>query len=70
MYLDEFLIKNVRFLQIFISKKWGFTKFDRQRYEELRDQGRLAPDGCNVKYRPEHGPLAAWEKVQAQIYAE
>lgn len=56
-------------LQIFISKKWGFTKFDRARYEELRDDGRLAPDGCQVKYRPEHGPMAAWEKVQTQIYS-
>lgn len=55
--------------KIFISKKWGFTKFDRAQYEELRDEGRLQPDGCNVKYRPEHGPLAAWDKVQTQMYA-
>ena len=29
--------------------------------------GRLAPDGVNVKYRPEHGPLKAWKKVQLEL---
>lgn len=66
----DYSFENSFFKQIFISKKWGFTKFERQEYEDLRDEGRLAPDGCNVKYRPEHGPMAAWEKVQAAIYAE
>lgn len=55
--------------KIFISKKWGFTKFEREVYEGLRDGGRLAQDGCNVKYRPDHGPLTAWEKVQREAYA-
>lgn len=55
--------------KIYISKKFGFTKYDREEYEDLKEQGRLAPDGCNVQYRPEHGPLAAWKKVQADIYA-
>lgn len=54
--------------KIFVSKKWGFTKYDRDVYEEMRDSGRLAPDGCNVKYRPDHGPLAAWEKVQKDLH--
>jgi len=53
--------------KIFVSKKWGFTKYDRDTYETLRDDNRLAHDGCNVKYRPEHGPLAAWEKTQREI---
>ncbi|KAH8308627.1 hypothetical protein KR044_009063, partial [Drosophila immigrans] len=56
-------------LQIYVSKKWGFTKYERERYEELRDDNRLEPDGCNVKYRPEHGPMAAWEKAQRDVYA-
>lgn len=50
--------------KIYISKKWGFTKFERGQYEELRDGGRLSHDGCNVQYRREHGPLAAWKKAQ------
>ena len=54
--------------KIFVSKKWGFTKYDRDVYETLRDENRLAPDGCNVQYRPEHGSMAAWEKVQRDLY--
>ena len=55
--------------KIYISKKWGFTKYERERYEELRDDNRLEPDDSNVKYRPEHGPMAAWEKAQREVYA-
>ncbi|MBY0594943.1 uL16 family ribosomal protein, partial [Bacillus bingmayongensis] len=40
--------------KIYVSKKWGFTKYEREEFEQLRDDGRFANDGCNVKYRPEH----------------
>lgn len=50
--------------KIHISKKWGFTKYERQEFEDLRSAGRLSYDGANVQYRPEHGPLAAWKKHQ------
>ncbi|XP_015184509.1 PREDICTED: 60S ribosomal protein L10 [Polistes dominula] len=50
--------------KIYVSKKWGFTKYDRAVYEELKAAGRLAPDGCNVKYLPEHGPLEEWKKFR------
>jgi len=53
--------------KIYISKKWGFTKWDRPVYEEMRAEGRLMPDGVGVKYLPEHGPLSAWCKVQAEL---
>lgn len=53
--------------KIYISKKWGFTKFDRDVFEDLKNQGRLAPDGCNVQYRREHGPLADWKKAQEDL---
>jgi len=53
--------------KIFISKKWGFTRWERPKYEELKELGRLAPDGCNVQYRPEHGPLNEWRKVQQEL---
>merc|ERR1712107_451236 len=53
--------------KIFVSKKWGFTKFERDDYEEMRANGRLQPDGSHVKYLPEHGPLAKWCKVQAEL---
>ncbi|CAG5011573.1 unnamed protein product [Parnassius apollo] len=55
--------------KIYVSKKWGFTKYEREEFEKLREEGRLANDGCNVKYRPEHGPLDSWRKVQNEIYA-
>lgn len=48
--------------KIAVSKKWGFTKFERENFEELRSQNRLIPDGANVKYMPNHGPLAVWKK--------
>lgn len=50
-----------------MSKKWGFTKWDREQYEEMRANGRLRLDGVNVKYLPEHGPLSEWCKVQAEL---
>merc|ERR1712228_718658 len=46
--------------KIYISKKWGFTKWDREEYDDLRANGTLQADGCNVKYLPNHGPLAKW----------
>jgi large subunit ribosomal protein L10e len=42
---------------IVTSRKWGFTKFDRAEYEQLRDSGRLLNDGANVKLLKPHGSL-------------
>ncbi|KAG8224706.1 hypothetical protein J437_LFUL006093 [Ladona fulva] len=53
--------------KIYVSKKWGFTKFEREEYERLKNDGRLEQDGCNVKYRSEHGPLSTWKKVQLEL---
>lgn len=53
--------------KIYVSKKWGFTKWDRDQYESMRAEGRLMPDGVNVKYVPEHGPLSSWCKIQAEM---
>ncbi|CAF5066316.1 unnamed protein product [Rotaria magnacalcarata] len=50
--------------KIFVSDKWGFTKFTREDYDRLWQQGQLAYDGVNVKYLPNHGPLDAWKKRQ------
>ncbi|XP_003370745.1 hypothetical protein Tsp_09956 [Trichinella spiralis] len=47
---------------IVVSKKWGFTKYDRDVYEKWRSEGRLIPDGSNVKYINGHGPLEQWKK--------
>jgi large subunit ribosomal protein L10e len=53
--------------KIYISKKWGFTKWDRDDYERMLADGHLIPDGVGVKYLPEHGPLSRWCKVQADL---
>ena len=53
--------------QIYVSKRWGFTKWNRDVYEEMRADGRLQYDGVNVQYKPEHGPLSAWCKIQAEL---
>merc|ERR1712012_1358086 len=53
--------------KIYISKKWGFTKWDRAEYEEMRANGKLQPDGVNVQYKPEHGPLSEWCRIQAEL---
>jgi len=51
--------------KIFTSENWGFTKFTRERFEELRSEGRLIPDGVSVQYLPNHGPLSRWKQYQA-----
>ena len=39
------------------SRKWGFTKYNREEYLRLKEEGRLSVDGCHVKYDNHHGPL-------------
>merc|ERR1712142_1333734 len=48
--------------KLFVSKKWGFTKWDRGQYEEWLAAGLLIPDGVSCQYKPNKGPLAAWKK--------
>ena len=51
--------------KIYVSKKWGFTKWEKPRYEEMRADGRLVPDGVTVQYRPNKGPLSLWKSERA-----
>lgn len=44
--------------KIHVSHNWGFTKFLRADYEKWRDQGRLIPDGVNVKWKSSRGPVS------------
>ena len=48
--------------QIHVSKKFGFTKWNPEEFEELRAKGMLQADGVGVQYMPDHGPLDAWKK--------
>ena len=52
-------------LQIHVSRKWGFTKWGLDVYEEMRAKGTLVPDGTNVQYKPDKGPLQAWKNAQS-----
>ncbi|XP_013417557.1 60S ribosomal protein L10 [Lingula anatina] len=47
--------------KVIVSHKWGFTKWPKEKFEDMRNQGRLDPDGVNVQYKPEKGPLSVWK---------
>merc|ERR1712106_1121568 len=51
--------------KIFISRKWGFTKFDKDEFQEKLGSGHIITDGVGCQYKPDHGPLAAWKKRMA-----
>merc|ERR1712215_227865 len=51
--------------KIFISSKWGFTKYERPQYPQMRADNRLIPDGVGVQYIPNHGTLQKWKKINA-----
>merc|ERR1712002_89338 len=48
--------------KIYTSKKWGFTKFDKEEFAEGIKTGRIVTDGVGCQYRPDHGPLSTWKK--------
>jgi large subunit ribosomal protein L10e len=48
--------------KIVISKKWGFTKLNREEYVQARAEGKLQADGCYVKYLSNHGKLSDYFK--------
>ena len=54
--------------KVYISKKHGFTKYDRPEYDELKTNNKLEPDGVTVKFRRDHGPLAKWKKLQTELH--
>lgn len=43
---------------IAVSKKFGFTKYFKQHYHKLEKEGKVIPDGINVKVIGDHGPLS------------
>lgn len=43
--------------RIIISGKWGFTKYTREEYLQMRASGRLMADGNQIKYMAQHGPF-------------
>ncbi|EDQ91778.1 uncharacterized protein MONBRDRAFT_17609 [Monosiga brevicollis MX1] len=51
---------------IIVSRKWGFTKWDRDEFDKLRQEGRLVPDGCHCQLFSEKGPLTKWYRHEAR----
>uniref|UniRef100_A0A8C6QIS2 Ribosomal protein L10e/L16 domain-containing protein n=1 Tax=Nannospalax galili TaxID=1026970 RepID=A0A8C6QIS2_NANGA len=46
--------------RIHISKKRGFAKFNTDEFVDMVAEKCLIPDGCGVKYIPNHGLLDKW----------
>jgi large subunit ribosomal protein L10e len=55
--------------KVVLSRKMGFTKFNKDEYENLKEEGRLKMDGSHVQYLKQAGPLvrsgAPWAAVAA-----
>nr|XP_019793684.2 60S ribosomal protein L10-like [Tursiops truncatus] len=51
--------------KIHISKKWGFTKFNADEFENTVAEKQLIPDGCGVEYIPNRGPLDKWHALHS-----
>mmetsp|Transcript_46679 Transcript_46679/g.61774 ORF Transcript_46679/g.61774 Transcript_46679/m.61774 type:complete len:209 (+) Transcript_46679:41-667(+) len=43
--------------KVVLSRKWGFTKYNRDEFERLYAEGRLKKDGTYVQVIRDHGPL-------------
>lgn len=44
--------------KIAVSRKFGFTKYTKHEYAQLEKEGKIIPDGINVKVIGNHGPLS------------
>ncbi|KAF6174072.1 hypothetical protein GIB67_020254 [Kingdonia uniflora] len=51
--------------KIIVSRKWGFTKFNRTDYLQWKFENRIMPYGANAKLLGCHGPLAKRQPEQA-----
>jgi len=45
--------------KIVISRKWGFTKYTRDEYTKLKEEGKIIPDGSHCKVINNHGRIKA-----------
>ncbi|TKC35230.1 hypothetical protein EI555_009387 [Monodon monoceros] len=64
--LDKVEFKFPGYQKIYISKKWEFTKFNVDGFENMVAENRLILDGCGVKYIPSRGPLDTWPALHSR----
>ncbi|KAH9616619.1 hypothetical protein KSS87_014742 [Heliosperma pusillum] len=53
--------------KIIVSRKWGFTKFNRADYQRYKSENRILPDGVNAKLLGCHGRLSNRQPGRAFI---
>jgi large subunit ribosomal protein L10e len=51
--------------KIHISKKWGFTKFNADEFEDVVTEKQLISDDCEIKNIPNRGPLDKWQALHS-----
>ncbi|XP_032132543.1 60S ribosomal protein L10-like [Sapajus apella] len=51
--------------KVHISKKWGFTEFNADDFEDMVAEKWLIPDGSGVTYIPRCGPLEKWRALHS-----
>nr|XP_035972078.1 LOW QUALITY PROTEIN: 60S ribosomal protein L10-like [Halichoerus grypus] len=51
--------------KIHISKKWGFTKFNADEFEDIVAEKQLIPDGCGSKTSLSLPPLDRWRALRS-----
>jgi len=44
--------------KVYVSDKWGFTKFTHEEYKNWQAEGRIISDGINCKWLSSRGPLS------------
>lgn len=44
--------------KVFVSGKWGFTRFPKEDYRKWKDSGRIVSDGVSCKWISSRGPLS------------
>lgn len=51
--------------KIHIFKKWGFTKFNGDKFENMVAEKWLIPKGNGFEYTPNRGPLDKWPALSS-----
>ena len=50
--------------KVLLSRKWGFTPYSREEFQQRLDNGTLVTDGCYVQYKGTHGKLPKVASVE------